>query len=93
MSVQTFRKKPVEIQAVQWTGDNEDEIQAWTGGAIGFHKIDPGEHVDNPDATAALYVAANSIWLAIETGEWVIRDSKGFYPCKADVFAASYEEV
>lgn len=24
-------------------------------------------------------------------GEWIIRDTRGFYPCKADVFADTYE--
>lgn len=29
MTVQTYRKKPVEIQAMQWTGDNADELYEW----------------------------------------------------------------
>ena len=31
MSVHTYRKKPVTIEATQWTGKNVDEIQAWVG--------------------------------------------------------------
>jgi hypothetical protein len=44
-------------------------------------------------ATAALFVAANDEWLGIQTGEWVARDSAGFYPIKPEIFAQSYEEL
>lgn len=29
MTAQTYRKKPVEIQALQWTGENADELYDW----------------------------------------------------------------
>ncbi|WP_032376794.1 hypothetical protein [Rhodococcoides fascians] len=44
-------------------------------------------------ATGALYVAANCQWLGIETGEWIIQDENGFYPCKPATFGVTYEEV
>ena len=56
-----------------------------------FFALDPEDRGDNPDATASLYVAANSVWLGVETGEWILQDSKGVYPCKPDVFEATYE--
>ncbi|WP_222840698.1 hypothetical protein [Actinosynnema mirum] len=87
-----YRKRPVVIEAMQWTGTNEADLQAWTG-AGRFHAIAPEDRSDDPDQTAALFVDANSAWLGITTGEWVLRDSAGFYPCKAEVFAATYEAV
>lgn len=90
--LKTYRKRPIELQAIQWTGENEAEIQAWTGRSI-FYKLDVEDRGENPDATATLYVAANSVWLGLEPGEWILKDSKGFYPCKPDVFAETYEEV
>lgn len=44
-------------------------------------------------ATAALYVAANQAWLGLDQGEWVAKDSQGFYPIKAEVFTKTYELV
>lgn len=88
---QTFRKKPVEIQAMQWTGDNAAAMHKWMpqdfneGGSLG--PLTANEY------TASIWVEANSGWLRIVTGEWVIKDSKGFYPCKADVFEQTYERV
>lgn len=44
-------------------------------------------------ATAALYVAANQTWLGLDQGEWVAKDSQGFYPIKAEVFTKTYVKV
>ena len=88
---QKYRKKPVVIEAMQWTGDNEEQLMAWSGGA--FCPLDVEDCGDNPDETGSLYVAANSVHLGVVTGEWVLKDSAGFYPCKADIFAATYEPV
>lgn len=86
----TYRNKPIEVQAIQWTGDNAAAVSAWTGSR--FDVLDPEDRGDNPDHTAQLLVDANSVWLGIQTGEWIIKDRKGFYPCKADVFAETYEQ-
>lgn len=86
-----YRKRPVVVDAVQWTGDNEAEVQAFVGPA----PSDPGAAFQKFDIYASylLYVAANRSWLPVELGEWVIKDSKGCYPCKADIFEATYEPV
>lgn len=90
----TFQKRPVQVQAIQWTGENPYAVRAFTG----MHKTEPsGDHfvftVQDGIDNAKLYVAANDAWLDIEIGEWVIRDDRGFYPCKPDIFAATYEQV
>jgi hypothetical protein len=87
----TYRKKPIELQAIQWTGDNADAINDWCGWK--FDLVDPEDRGDNPDHTAQVFVDANSVWIGIETGEWILKDRKGFYPCKPDVFAETYEPV
>lgn len=84
MPAAVYRKRPVTIEAVQWTGKNKQELIDWTGGSEGF-----------TDATgvAELWVEANNAWLPLEVGEWVLKDSLGFYPCKNDMFLHSYEPV
>jgi hypothetical protein len=85
VTVKSYRKKPVVIEAIQWTGDNLDEIWDWTTAEFVY-----GPTEVNP---LRLYVAANDAWLDLEVGEWIIKDSAGFYPCKADIFAVTYEAV
>lgn len=103
----TFRKKPLEIEAMQWDGDWDSYLRlgAWVGDSIEWHPASThslfedgttGETVsikrDTPlPVRVKLYVAANDAWLVLEAGEWVIRDSRGFYPCKPDIFAATYD--
>lgn len=83
MTVQTYRKRPVEIEAVRWTGDNFNELSSWCD-----------DHVTrNAEGTLRLFVKANTAWLELSTGEWVARDRHGFYPIKDDVFLESYELV
>lgn len=103
-----FRKKPVVIEAKQWTGDNADDIVNWVQG--GWNRPTPFAHDDgegiwikqkvvDPDATPLMCV----YFLVIPTmegdhdaapGDWIIKGIKGeFYPCKPDIFAATYEAV
>lgn len=80
-----FRKKPVVIEAVQWTGDNGHEVQSFLGGefaALGWVK---GHYVEI-GTLEGLMVASK--------GDWIIRGVKGeYYPCKPDIFAATYDAV
>jgi hypothetical protein len=82
----TFRKKPVVVEAVKWMGNNSDEIEAFLSlgpySAGGYVK---GRYVDI-GTLEGLMVAS--------PGDWIIRGVKGeFYPCKPDIFAATYEPV
>ena len=84
--IKTYIKKPVEIQAVQWTGDNIEEIKE-------FHSLS-----DNPNA---IYRVNNEILISTlegdmlaSIGDFIIRGEKGeYYPCNSDIFEATYEEV
>ena len=77
-----YRKRPVVVEAFQWTGDNADALRLWSGGAFGIDiHGDPWVHV--PGA-----------WpVGVRLNEWIIRDEAGFYPCRPDIFAATYEAV
>jgi hypothetical protein len=95
MSVITVRKKPVEVQAIQWTGANIDEIFEFTG-CDKFDLLDEQQRRDgaDPDATAAVFDVLHSTWVLVYDGQWIIRGVKGeFYPCAADVFAETYEQL
>lgn len=92
----TYRKRPVEVDAMQWTGSNAAALARWVIGPTalvdGFTvEPDPRPEDDGTEFTGLLWVAANRQWLPIETSEWVLRDGRGFYPCKAEVFAETYE--
>lgn len=86
-----FVKKPVEIRAIQFTGDNFNEIIDFFGDASvrGIY----GLTEKNPDHL--ILTTTHGDPAPCRSGDWVIPDSKPetFYPCKPDVFEATYEVV
>jgi hypothetical protein len=87
-----FRKKPVVIEAMQWTGDNINEIWDWAGAD---HIYGPTEK--NPDELIILTLEDGRDGQAkhvASLNDWIIRGVQGeFYPCKPDIFEATYEQV
>lgn len=100
---QTYRKKPVEIEAMQVTRENVDTVAAWCGGRVYREE----KASDPPDVYVALDIPTLEGVMRAETfhpstwdgrryagGDFIIRGVKGeFYPCKPDIFAATYEPV
>lgn len=78
--IKTYVKRPVEVQAVQWTGENRKEIKDFVG----------------PDCFwKGVVLVINTLEGAhyAKVGDYIIRGVKGeFYPCKPDIFEQTYEE-
>lgn len=83
-----YRKKPVEVQAVQWNGENVGEVlefcsEASFKSAGRINKKDDSIFIDTLEGT-----------MEAKKGDYIIKGVKGeFYPCKPDIFEATYEEV
>lgn len=80
-----YRKKPIEIEAVQWIGEqNCAEAFGFLGLEHPEDELDHSEiHIDTLEGT-----------MTAQQGDWIIRGVAGeFYPCKPDIFAATYEAV
>lgn len=89
-----FRKKPVEIEARQWVGTNWAELKEFTGDRFDVLDARDRENSDDPNATAQVLDALHSTWVLVQDNDWIIRGVQGeFYPCRADVFEATYEPV
>lgn len=84
-AVGRYRKKPVEIDAIQWTGANIEEIwDAFGAGQIYGPTPDLGRDFLEIDTLEGRMRANN--------GDWIIRGVKGeLYPCRDDIFTATYE--
>jgi hypothetical protein len=87
-----YRKKPVVIDAEHYNGHNGDFLRRWSGGAVVESPVlEPSE--ENPSGAYLQIKTLEGTMTAI-TGDWIIRGVKGeFYPCKPDIFAATYEKV
>ncbi len=86
-----FRKKPVVIDAVQY--DREGQL---IGSTVPGWFIDALEHEvvrywEDRDVMMIKTLEGKHI---VSPGDWIIKGVKGeLYPCKPDIFAATYETV
>lgn len=79
--INSYRKKPVTITAIQYTGDNLDAVKAFTNGnayidcrGLIIYTLE-GEHIAS-------------------INDYIIRGVHGeYYPCKPDIFAKTYEKI
>jgi len=81
-----YRKKPVVIEAERLTFENQGAVKEWCGGATW----------SRPPMRAVTGVAIETLegTMCAEFGDWVIKGVKGeFYPCKPDIFEATYNPV
>ena len=73
-----YIKKPVVIEAVQWTGINKNEVEDFIKD---FGSV-KGDYVD---------IATLEGLMVASIGDFIIKGVKGeFYPCKPDIFEMSY---
>ena len=76
-----FRKKPVVIEAVQFTPLTITECEEFVGGDMG--------------KTSDSYIIATLEGaMHVSINDWIIKGVQGeFYPCKPDIFEQTYEAV
>jgi len=88
-----FRKKPVVIDAVQWTGENLKEVIEFSGWHESAHKWTWPQYVEvvKKDGLKIFTLEGK---MNADINDWIIKGVKGeFYPCKPDIFEATYEQV
>lgn len=95
-----FRKKIVEIEAIQWSGNwNLKEITEFMG-------KEPKAELESETAYVAgkgapifsLLIDTKEGTMKAYKGDWIIKEpfptgDRDFYPCKPDIFEKTYEVV
>lgn len=77
-----YRKKPVVIEAEKWTGSNLNSDESL------FHRPEVIIKSDGSEFIVATLEGA----MTGHKGDWLIQGVKGeLYPCKPDIFEATYE--
>lgn len=98
--IRKYRKKPVVVEAVKWTGENRHDI---------IELVNPSypwpSHMPNPvpplkfekmgdSKKEALYINTLEGEMYAAFGDYVIKGVNGeLYPCKPDIFEKTYELV
>ena len=92
-----YRKKPIIVDAFKWTGgiDQEEDPQ-WIVEALqkDFFSESGGARIIHPNDEIMLEIFTLEGRMCANVGDYVIRGVKGeIYPCKPDIFEATYEKV
>lgn len=83
-----FRKKPIVIEAVQWL----NKKIVCPPGPLWFAEAEEQGKIRL--CGNLLVITTLEGVMEASPGDWIIRGVKGeIYPCKPDIFAATYEEV
>ena len=85
-----FRKKPVVVEAWQWNGGNPFYYTAtpeWLRVGIGVSHV-----LNNKTGEEKIAIETLEGIITASPRDWIIRGVKGeLYPCKPDIFEATYE--
>lgn len=95
--IKKYIKKPVQIEAIQLKEDNIIEVFDFLDGA-NYKETKSAEELE--DFSKAMleqgYIEIETLegMMKASFGDYIIKGIKGeFYPCKPDIFIATYEEV
>ena len=79
--IKQYRKKPVVIEAIQFDGENHQDVSNFTGGQA----FDMGSYS---------HFQTSGKTLTVNCGEYIVKGEDGkFTKCKPDIFEKTYEQV
>jgi hypothetical protein len=82
-----YRKKPVEIDAIQWVSDNIEQVYEMLGDNLIINTDEDKDEVKH-------FINTLEGKMEMSWGDYIIKGVKGeFYPCKPDIFELTYEKI
>jgi hypothetical protein len=82
-----YRKKPVEIEAIQFVSDNIEKVYEMLGNNLTVTPSADGERLHH-------YIRTLEGDMEISWNDYIIKGVKGkFYPCKPDIFELTYDKL
>lgn len=88
-----FRKRPIELTAIQFTDETKDSVYRWASEIQ--NNVQP---IFDDSGKPALTIPTLEGDMICSLGDWIIcepfpTDWRKLYPCKPDIFEATYEAV
>lgn len=89
-----YKKKPVVIEAVKWTGLNLEEIKNFVDESLLYNIYDGAWEVGEAPVIVDMQIRTLEGNMSVSVGDYIIKGVQGeFYPCKPDIFEHTYEKV
>lgn len=87
-----YTKKPVTIEAIQWTGLNLEEVKSFVGDSLHYDIIDTAWEVGKGAPRINMIIKTLEGNHICTEGDYIIKGVQGeFYPCKPDIFEMTYD--
>lgn len=84
--IKKYVKRPITVEAVQWTGDNRRDI--WDFCSLAYF------NTDFESGNLKLMIRTLEGVMEASEGDFIIKGIQGeFYPCKPDIFKETYDEL
>lgn len=88
--IKIYKKFPVEIEAVQFTGSNWEFIEEWSDSKVYVR----GTKLPNKEKEMEMNVSTLEGQVRAKVGDYIIKGIRGeFYPCERSIFEETYREV
>ena len=92
-----YRKKPVDVEAIQYFNADDGKITLDECIRFGEGKVTTESEVLSIDSSVeGVYLTIETLEgnMKINNGDWIIKGITGeFYPCKPDIFEKTYDKV
>lgn len=86
-----YRKKPMVVEAVQWTGLNLEEIKEFVGGALTYLINDTAWKAGKGRPHVYMKIRTLEGEMKVSEKDFIVKGVNGeFYPCKPDIFQKTY---
>ena len=87
--IKKYVKKPIEIEAIQYLGDNLKEVEDFIDQTILVYT-----NTDTNEERGMLGIPTLEGIMQASIGDYIIKGVRGeYYPCKPDIFKITYDEV
>lgn len=91
-----FRKKPIEIEAIQWVGNNAREMFNFLTDSVDKPMDTFGDrfYIEHVKVKGGLVIKTLEGEHLANLDDWIIKGIAGeFYPCKPSIFEDTYDIV
>lgn len=78
------------VEAMQWTGDNIQDLWDWAGADKIYGPLPVGDPLRPEGQPARVYINIIETWMSIQIGDWVVRHGGALHVMTAAEFASNH---